>query len=192
MQRVGEHIKPKSYVPSIAGFARLSSKLSERIMARLFEAQAEESNVHLRDDYRIASKTVFNCYSGIPDAWETAFREYLGAPSSRLIPFFVKRAEWWQSEDLLANAYPEVERSSPVRIPRLLKLIVARMPQAESGRVIYYVEKLECGHEYLSYESIPSSAKRRNCSTCAVAELRSVKKPPQSVREVPKRGRKSA
>lgn|GEM_PF-4239260 len=187
MRRVVKPVKAKTYVPSLAGFARLSSKLSERIIARLFEAQSKESDVHLRDDYRIASGTVFNCSRNIPEAWETAFREYLGKSSRRLIPFFVARREWWNAKGALPKAYPDLAPSEYVRPPRSLQVIVERIPHGG-----YFIEKLECGHEHVSYSSVPSTSKRRNCATCAIAEVRSAKKPPQSVREVPKRGRKSA
>jgi hypothetical protein len=187
VQRSGKPVKAKTYVPSAEGFARLSPKLSERIIGRLMEAESHESQAHLRDDYRIAAGTVFNCYKNIPDAWERAFREYLGKSSSRLIPFFVARAEWWKSKDLFSVPYPELGPSTYVRPSRSLQVIVERIPQ--DG---YFTEKLACGHEHVSYSSVPSNVKRRNCSACAVAEVRSTKKPPQSVREAPKRGRKSA
>jgi hypothetical protein len=88
----------RSVVPSPEGFAVLSSKLSERIIARLFDAERKEGNAHLRDDYRIAAKTVYNCSKNYPHAWNLAFCEYLGKHPSKLIPFLAAQADRYRAE----------------------------------------------------------------------------------------------
>lgn len=66
---------------------------SERVMARLAQAEAREVEAHLADDYRIAWLTVLHCAEGIAQPWEFAFWRYLGQHPKKLIPFFVERAE---------------------------------------------------------------------------------------------------
>jgi hypothetical protein len=80
-------------IPSVEGFSRLSPRLSERIIARLFEAEGKEHNAHLRDDYRIASKTVYNCAHGIRDPWRYAFWTTFGKIPEKLIPLFAEQAD---------------------------------------------------------------------------------------------------
>jgi hypothetical protein len=84
---------------------------------------------------------------------------------------------------------------------RMLRLVIERLPKTfiphsswPAHKLTYYLEKLECGHEKLVFETVaypknlPPTAKRRLCSLCQAAALAEVpKKPVSSVRRVEER-----
>jgi hypothetical protein len=66
--------------------------LSERVLARLADAERSEPDVWLRDDIRIAWLTVLYCANGKPTPWEWAFNRVVGGQPSKVIPQLVERA----------------------------------------------------------------------------------------------------
>jgi hypothetical protein len=92
---------PAIHLQVVAG--KVSVKLSERVLYRLAQAESRESDVWLRDDYRIAWLTVLYASEertwGLDDEgesfgpWEFAFVSYLGKSHKKLIPYFVARSE---------------------------------------------------------------------------------------------------
>jgi hypothetical protein len=71
----------------------LENKVSESVCEYLAWCEANEPNVWLRDDIRIAWLTVLNASEGKPDPWRYSFWMYLGRVPEKVIPELVARAE---------------------------------------------------------------------------------------------------
>lgn len=62
-----------------------------RVLEYLAKAELRESDVWLRDDIRVAYKTVVNASLGMSDPWIQAFCSYYGRHPRRAIPFWLER-----------------------------------------------------------------------------------------------------
>lgn len=71
--------------------ARGSAKV-RRILAYLFDSEAREVNPWLRDDIRVAAKTLKYAFEGESDPFRLAFVSYFGTHPEKAVPYWQERA----------------------------------------------------------------------------------------------------
>lgn len=92
------------------------------------------------------------------------------------------RPEFVTSKDSLQDSLSIGEhaalKSGLVPRLRMLRMVVERLPkhfipykQEPSYKLVYYVERLSCGHERTYYPQSGPMSRRRHCSECAVLAL---------------------
>lgn len=92
----------------------MGPSLSERILARLWQAEIREINPHFRDDYRIAWITVLNAARGLRDPHLLATYAVLGLHPDKVWPAIVARRKA-QLGPLYEEFFPEEGLRAPAQ-----------------------------------------------------------------------------
>lgn len=112
-------------VPSATHRSCSDCKRVESVLLYLATAEIKEQDVWLRDDYRVAYKTVLNAAQGMSDPWIQAFCSYYGRHPKRAIPFWVERESRRAIE--VGPGLSEFSPKKPVKSVRL--------PQTKTRRI---------------------------------------------------------
>jgi hypothetical protein len=164
-----------------------------RVIEHLIKWQSEAETLDEQDHYKFCRRVVSMALDDWPDPFVAAFYYHYGRHPSKLIPEWLQRDVYAKTlgpslADLMNNPIPDYDPTSslPPRgwraSPELLELldtsrvkgrpavppyrhIVDRIPTFAKGCLVYYTERLECGHSHIEYPGGNPGIKRR-CPDC--------------------------